>query len=107
MAQWIVNGVQLGWLIDGDDQCVYVYRKGRRAAARRHVREIAGEGPVAGFVLNLAPNLGRALITRSRRAGGPGTKRRRLQAVRLAPVQGARSPIGSAPPEYKASSPVR
>jgi Uma2 family endonuclease len=55
MEQWIVNGVQLGWLIDGDDQCVYVYRKGRRAAARRHVREIAGEGPVAGFVLNLLP----------------------------------------------------
>jgi len=55
MEQWIANGVKLGWLIDGDDQCVYVYRKGRRAAARRHVREIAGEGPVAGFVLNLLP----------------------------------------------------
>jgi len=55
MEQWIVNGVKLGWLIDGDDQCVYVYRKGRRAAARRRVREIAGEGPVAGFVLNLLP----------------------------------------------------
>lgn len=55
MEQWIANGVKLGWLIDGDDQCVYVYRKGRRAVARRHIKEIAGEGPVAGFVLNLLP----------------------------------------------------
>lgn len=53
--QWIFNGVQLGWLIDGDAHCVYVYRKGRRPEARRHIKEIAGEGPVAGFVLSLLP----------------------------------------------------
>jgi Uma2 family endonuclease len=55
MEQWIANGVELGWLIDGDAETVYVYRKGRRPIARRHIRELAGEGPVAGFVLNLAP----------------------------------------------------
>jgi Uma2 family endonuclease len=53
MESWIVNGVQLGWLIDGDHETVYVYRKGRAPKAHRHVRELAGEGPVKGFVLKL------------------------------------------------------
>ena len=53
MEAWIANGVQLGWLIDGDSETVYVYRPGRPAAAHRHVSKIAGEGPVRGFVLQL------------------------------------------------------
>jgi len=55
MEQWIANGVELAWLIDGDAETVYVYRKGRPAKTRRHIQELAGEGPVAGFVLKLAP----------------------------------------------------
>jgi Uma2 family endonuclease len=55
MDQWIANGVQLGWLIDGDAQSVHVYRKGKRPVIRRNVRELGGEGPVQGFVLNLIP----------------------------------------------------
>src|SRR6516165_4120414 len=35
MEQWIENGAQLGWLIDGDNQTVYVYRKGRPQVTRR------------------------------------------------------------------------
>jgi Uma2 family endonuclease len=54
MEQWIANGVQLAWLIDGDAETVYIYRKGRPPKTRRHVQELAGEGPVAGFVLKLA-----------------------------------------------------
>jgi Uma2 family endonuclease len=54
MERWITNGAQLAWLIDGDAQTVYVYRKGHAAKAHRGVAKLAGEGPVAGFVLQLA-----------------------------------------------------
>ncbi len=53
MEQWIANGVQLAWLIDGDHETVYVYRKGRNAETRRGIQEITGEGPVKGFTLKL------------------------------------------------------
>jgi Uma2 family endonuclease len=55
MELWIANGVELGWLVDGDAETVYVYRHGRPAKTRRHIQELSGEGPVAGFVLNVAP----------------------------------------------------
>ena len=53
MQRWIANGVQLGWLIDGDAKTVYVYRKGRPMQSRRGLTGLAGEGPVQGFLLNL------------------------------------------------------
>jgi Uma2 family endonuclease len=53
MEAWISNGVQLAWLIDGDHETVYVYRKGGHPEVRRGIQEIAGEGPVKGFVLEL------------------------------------------------------
>jgi Uma2 family endonuclease len=53
MERWIANGVQLVWLIDGDHRTVYVYRKGRPATTRRGIQELAGEGPVKGFVVQL------------------------------------------------------
>jgi len=52
---WIANGVELAWLIDGDAQTVYVYRKGQPVKARRNIPQLAGDSPVAGFVLNLGP----------------------------------------------------
>ena len=55
METWIANGVQLGWLIDGDAHTVYIYRKGRPPRTRRDIAELAGEGPVKGFTLNLKP----------------------------------------------------
>ena len=55
MENWIRNGVQLGWLIDGDAQTVYIYRAGQAPEARRGIQKLAGEGPVAGFVLDLTP----------------------------------------------------
>jgi len=55
MELWIANGVELAWLIDGDAETVHVYRKGHMPKTRRHVAELAGAGPVAGFVLKLTP----------------------------------------------------
>ena len=55
MEQWIVNGVELAWLIDGDAETVHVYRRGHAVKIRRHLRELAGDGPIAGFVLSLGP----------------------------------------------------
>lgn len=54
MEQWIKNGAQLAWLIDGDAQTVYVYRKGHPPKTHRGIAKLAGEGPAEGFVLQLA-----------------------------------------------------
>jgi Uma2 family endonuclease len=54
MEQWIANGAHLAWLIDGDAQTVYVYRKGHPVKTHRGINKLAGEGPVEGFVLQLA-----------------------------------------------------
>jgi Uma2 family endonuclease len=56
MRLWMTNGVELGWLIDGDARRVYVYRGALGNAEPRvatDVESIAGEGPVEGFVLQL------------------------------------------------------
>ena len=55
MAEWMANGVQLGWLIDGDRRTVYIYRAGQSEPEKRTgIKRLAGEGPIAGFVLELA-----------------------------------------------------
>jgi len=56
MGLWMANGVELGWLIDGDARRVYVYREASGSLEPRLVADtesIAGEGPVEGFVLQL------------------------------------------------------
>jgi Uma2 family endonuclease len=54
MEWWMRAGVELAWLIDGDRQTVYVYRAGQTGAEMlTGIRRIAGEGPVAGFELDL------------------------------------------------------
>jgi Uma2 family endonuclease len=53
MQTWIANGTDLGWLIDGDNRCVYVFRKGCGEQTLSGVESIVGEGPVEGFVLDL------------------------------------------------------
>jgi Uma2 family endonuclease len=55
MDQWMKNGVQLAWLIDGDSKTVYVYRPGKSVEKRQGIQKLAGEGPVKGFVLKLGP----------------------------------------------------
>jgi Uma2 family endonuclease len=54
MAEWMANGVQLGWLIDADRETVYIYRAGRREPEKKTgIKKLAGEGPIAGFVVDL------------------------------------------------------
>lgn len=53
MTDWLSNGVELGWLIDGDERCVYVFRHGCEARVLAGIDPIAGEGPLADFVLEL------------------------------------------------------
>jgi Uma2 family endonuclease len=54
MQEWLRAGVGLGWLIDGDEKSVYVYRAGQAGTEKlTDLTRIAGEGPVAGFELDL------------------------------------------------------
>jgi len=53
MQEWIENGAQLAWLIDADRRTIYIYRPDRSAEERTGVEAIAGEGPAAGFMLDL------------------------------------------------------
>jgi Uma2 family endonuclease len=55
MEQWIANGVQLAWLIDGTRRTVHIYRPGRAPQIKRGILKLAGEGPVKGFTLDLRP----------------------------------------------------
>jgi Uma2 family endonuclease len=54
MTEWIRGGVQLAWLIHGDEQAVYIYRENQNEAEMRTgITTLAGEGAVAGFDLDL------------------------------------------------------
>jgi Uma2 family endonuclease len=53
MEQWIANGVQLAWLIDGDAETVYIYQKDQPVETRKGILKLAGKGPVKGFTLQL------------------------------------------------------
>ncbi|HVP45313.1 MAG TPA: Uma2 family endonuclease [Bryobacteraceae bacterium] len=55
MEAWIANGVKLGWLLDADRRMAYIYRPRRDDAEKLNApAKLKGEGPVAGFVLDLA-----------------------------------------------------
>lgn len=53
MLEYLENGAQLGWLIDPQHRSVAIYRKGAEVETRTDIESIAGEGPVAGFELDL------------------------------------------------------
>jgi Uma2 family endonuclease len=53
MQEYIDNGAALGWMIDPDRRVVEVYRSNREPEFMHGVESVSGEGPVAGFVLNL------------------------------------------------------
>ena len=53
MAQWIAYGVELGWLIDPTRKVVEICRPGRDTEVLEGGSAVEGEGPVAGFVLEL------------------------------------------------------
>jgi len=54
MLEYLANGAQLGWLIDPDQRSVATYRPDGETEVRTGIDSIAGEGPVAGFVLDLS-----------------------------------------------------
>ena len=54
MTEYLANGAQLGWLIDPETRRVSVYRREGEVETLTGIASIAGEGPVAGFVLELA-----------------------------------------------------
>jgi Uma2 family endonuclease len=54
MHEYLESGAQLGWLIDPQHRSVAIYRKDAEVETRTDIRSIAGEGPVAGFELDLA-----------------------------------------------------
>jgi Uma2 family endonuclease len=54
MRTWASNGVELGWLIDGDNRRVFVYRGDAEPRVVTGAESIEGEGPVEGFVLPLS-----------------------------------------------------
>lgn len=55
MEEYIANGAELGWLIDPLERTVWVYRPGQEPELLTGVERIAGQGPVAGFELDLRP----------------------------------------------------
>ncbi len=54
MHEWIENGAQLGWLLDADHRTAYIYSPGSEPEQLVNPERLIGEGPVAGFVLELA-----------------------------------------------------
>ena len=55
MNEWLSNGAQLGWLIEPEARTVEIYRPGFEPETIGGASSVAGEGPVKGFILDLAP----------------------------------------------------
>jgi Uma2 family endonuclease len=53
MRLWIANGAEVAWLIDPSRKTVEVYRPGREVEVVEGGSAVEGDGPVAGFVLEL------------------------------------------------------
>jgi Uma2 family endonuclease len=53
MREYLEQGAQLGWLINPDDRTVEIYRPNGEVGKRTGIDKLEGEGPVAGFVLDL------------------------------------------------------
>lgn len=53
MRRWIENGVQLAWMVDPYARTVTIYEAGGEVRSESG-SEVAGSGPVEGFVLELA-----------------------------------------------------
>jgi Uma2 family endonuclease len=53
MSEYLEQGAQLGLLIDPKNKTVEIYRRDGNVEKRTGVDKVEGEGPVAGFVLDL------------------------------------------------------
>jgi Uma2 family endonuclease len=54
MLEYLANGAQLGWLIDPETRSICIYRPDRDVERLAGVDSLKGEGPVAGFILDLS-----------------------------------------------------
>jgi Uma2 family endonuclease len=54
MEEYMANGAQLGWLINPKKRSVAIYRPDRAVETLEGIDQVAGEGPLAGFVLELS-----------------------------------------------------
>jgi Uma2 family endonuclease len=54
MHEYLEQGAHWGWLIDSGTRTVEIYRPDREVEKRSDIDRIKGEGPVAGFVLDLS-----------------------------------------------------
>ena len=52
MREWMANGAQLGWILHADGREAHVYRPSG-VEILKEPAQLAGEGPVVGFVLEL------------------------------------------------------
>jgi Uma2 family endonuclease len=53
MAEYIAQGAQLGWLVNPEKKTVEIHRPDGTIEKRHGIDQLEGEGPVAGFVLDL------------------------------------------------------
>lgn len=54
MKDWMDGGVSLAWLINGDTRTIHIYRQGREVEERKGMMKLSADGPIAGFVIDLA-----------------------------------------------------
>jgi Uma2 family endonuclease len=55
MNAWIRNGAKLAWLIDPQTEVTYIFRPGQPEEKITGLNsKLKGEGPVAGFELDLS-----------------------------------------------------
>lgn len=54
MQEYIENGVQLGWLINPQDQQVEIYRAGQPVEILQSPQSLSGESVLPGFTLDLS-----------------------------------------------------
>jgi Uma2 family endonuclease len=55
MVEYMEQGAQLGWLIDPERKALEIYRATGPIERFTGIDKLEGEGPVAGFVLDLIP----------------------------------------------------
>ncbi|HEY9867061.1 MAG TPA: Uma2 family endonuclease, partial [Candidatus Obscuribacterales bacterium] len=53
MQEYLENGIQLGWLIDPQNQRVEIYRFGKEVEILQSPVNLSGEDVLPGFVLDL------------------------------------------------------
>lgn len=53
MREYIENGAELGWLVDPQQKCVYVYRANGAVEQIENAESVGGDPVLPGFVLNI------------------------------------------------------